>query len=127
MEISLALNGAKRRDLRLYEGDEVTLTVKVYQRDGDEEPIDPALVTGLSMTTVGPFDRSIPVGSVFTVPVGLCWRNWYTLKGAVNGVPTTLAMGWILGYGVPDRPYPWGNDYGWRWPYGPGNWGVIPW
>lgn len=127
MEISVALDGSKRRDLRLFEGDEIVLTVSVFAKDGDEEPIDPALVTDLQISTIGPFDGSIPVGSAFTVPAGLCWRNWYTLRGNVAGISTTLACGWILGYGEPATSYPWGNDYGWRWPYGPGNYGVIPW
>lgn len=126
MEIIVALNGAKRRDLRVYEGDQITLSVQVYRKDKDEEPIDPSLITDLAITTVGPFDGSIPVGTPFTIPGGLIWRNWYTLRGNVDGISTTLAMGWFLGYGQPDRPHPWGNDYGWRWPYGPGNFGVLP-
>lgn len=126
MEITVALDGAKRRDLRVYEGDQITLTVKVFRKDTDEEPINPALVTDLTISTVGPFDGTVPVGTPFTIPGGLVWRNWYTLRGTVDGVSTTLAYGWFLGYGMPERTVPWGNDYGWRWPFGPGNWGVLP-
>ena len=97
MKLSIALDGAKRRDIRLYEGDTDCLEVVVYAKDGDEEPIDAARITGLRMTTAGPFAGTLPVGVTFTVPTGLRGRNRFILTGLVNGVRTTLAYGRVLG------------------------------
>lgn len=123
MEISVALNGAKHRDMRLYAGDEDIITVVVYEKDGDETPINNARITNLKITTEGPYDGSLQVGVQFEVPNRLCGRNWFTLTGEIDGIRKTLAFGWILNYGQIAPGYPWGNDYGWR--YGPCNYG--PW
>lgn len=125
MLITVALNGSKRRDLRLFNGDQGTIVVQVYAADGDEDLIDPSLVTDLSIATLGFFNGTIPVGTEFAVPAGLRGRNWYTLYGTVNGLRTTLACGWLIGYdATDDGPFPRGNDYGFRWPYG--GWSQLP-
>lgn len=127
MQISVALDGAKRRDIRMYQGDTQQFDLVVYRKDGDEVPIDSSLITDARMHSCGPYDGVLPIGSSFVVHNDMRVRNWFTLTALVEGVRTTLAFGWLLGYGFEDHPYPWGNDYGWRWPYGPGNWGVAPW
>lgn len=124
MMIAVALDGSKRRDLKLYSGDTTLIEVSVYRKDGDEDPIADSELTDMTIKMCGPWDKELPVGTSFEVPKGLNIRNWYTLSALVSGVRTTLAFGWILPYGQWDRPYPWGNDYGWRWPFGPGNCGV---
>lgn len=117
MEIDIALNGSKRRDFELFAGDEVTITLSVYERDGDPLPINSARVTNISVTTAGFYTGTIPIGVQFTVSNEMGSRNWYTLSADIDGLRRTLAYGYILskytqgcGWGY---PYPAIWDYGW--------------
>lgn len=126
MQITVALDGAKRRDLKLFHGDGEQIEIVVYEKDADEVPLDPSVVTDLRIDTLGYFNGSIPVTSPFTVPDGIRGRNWFTLYGTVDGARRTLAFGIIEGYDASDSgPFPRGNDYGWRWPYGGNAWDWI--
>lgn len=114
MQISIALDGPRIRNLRMFAGDELTLSVVVYARDGDASPV---AVTNLSMSS-WPEDFTFPLGSQFVVPSDWPGRRWYRIRGEIAGVLTTLAYGWVLLEGG-DCTTTGGNDYGWRWPYGP--------
>lgn len=117
MNINIALDGPRRRDLKLFAGDEVTLNVVVYTHDGE---IAPVAVTALTLTTA-PSDFTLPIGSQFTVDSGWPGVRWYWLKGDIAGVTTTLAYGQIRICGGEWQSLS-GNDYGWHWPYGPYGW-----
>lgn len=117
MDIRVALNGTKRRNLELFAGDEVTLNVVVYAADGDTAPV---AVTNLALRT-WPDDLALPVGSQFTVTSDNPGRHWYRIQGDIAGVTTTLAYGVMIIRGG-EWESPGGNDYGWR-PWGPwGGW-----
>lgn len=90
--ISVALDGAKRRDIRLCQGDAVTLEAVVYAHDGDVLPI--AVDNQRFVTTSGA--PGFAYGSAFTVSSDSAGRNWYRLQGDIAGVTTTLAFGWIF-------------------------------
>ncbi|OUM01669.1 hypothetical protein [Variovorax sp. JS1663] len=113
MDIRVALNGTKRRNLELFALDEVTLNVTVYAADGDAAPV---AVTNLVMRT-WPDDFTVPVGQQFTVPDTCPGRRCYRLQGDIAGVATTLAYGVMRIRGGESEQLG-GNDYGWRWPYG---------
>ena len=115
MDIIVALDGLKRRNLKLFAGDEVTLNVVAYATDGSSTPL---AVTALALTTC-PDDLTIPVGVQFVVPDDACCpgRRSYSLKGDIAGVTTTLAYGVLEICGGTCEQLG-GNDYGWRWPYG---------
>lgn len=88
MDISVALDGGKERNLIFGAGDQATINLKVYAHDGDSTPI---VVTELRWSTGG--QALFPVGSQFTVPcVG---RTPYRIVGKVAGVLTTLVYGVI--------------------------------
>lgn len=93
MDVSVALDGSKERNLILSPGDEMTVSLTVYAHDGDTAPI---VVTNLQWSTGG--SALFPVGSQFTVPCGL-GRTPYRIVGDVNGVTTTLI------YGVIESPF----------------------
>jgi len=118
MNISVALDGSKRRDLVLFQGDSEEITVTVYDQDGDLTPTAQA-VTNLRISTCPDGSVSIPVATTFTVPDDFP-RGSYYLTADVAGARTTLA------YGVVRMPggccYDGGRfDYGgsWGWGYWP--------
>lgn len=90
--ISVALDGARRRDITLGQGEEVTLSVILYEHDGDTVPI---AVTDAAFV----MDDGAPgfaYGTPFTVGSDNAGRYWYRLQGDVAGARTTLAFGWIF-------------------------------
>lgn len=89
--ISVALDGAKRRDIRLCQGDDVTLTVVVYEHDGDIVPV--AVTDQAFVTTSGA--PGFAYGTPFTVGSDSVGRSWFRLVGDIAGVTTTLAWGYI--------------------------------
>lgn len=92
MQISVALDGARRRDIHLAQGDDVTLTVVVYAHDGDTVPIavtDQAFITASGAP-------GFAYGTPFAVSSDSVGRNWFRLVGDIAGVTTTLAWGWIF-------------------------------
>lgn len=92
MQIRVALDGARRRDVHLAQGDEVTLSAVVYEHDGDTVPI---AVTNLAfITTAGA--PGFAYGTPFTVSSDSVGRNWFRLVGDIAGVTTTLAWGYIF-------------------------------
>lgn len=114
MDISVALDGSKRRDLLLFQGDSEEITVTVYDQDGDLTPTAQT-VTDVRISTCPDGSVSIPVGSTFTVPDDFP-RGSYYLTAAINGERTTLAYGTLRIRG--DCCYGHG-----RWDYGgPGGW-----
>lgn len=121
MDISVALDGSRQRDLSFFTGDEQTLNLTVYAVDGDFEPIDPATITTPRILTCWGNGYTIPVGTEFTVPDRYCGRVPYRLVAEVAGVTTTLAYGTLntLGRGRGwcgrwDYGGPWGWGYAWQ-------------
>lgn len=115
MDIAVALDGSKRRDLLLYQGDSEQINVTVYAADGDTTPLT---ATNLTISTCPDGKVSFPVGSTFTVPDDFP-RGRYWLTATVNGKRTTIA------YGVLRAPGGCCYDGG-RWDYG-GSWGWGYW
>lgn len=112
MLINVALDGSKRRDLRLFQGDEVTITAVVYAKDGDTVPIVP---TGIRF--VWPESGGFTYGTEFVVSENSVGRNFYRLVGEVSGVTTTLAFGYIVVEGLTSgRPCGCPCDGYWRAP-----------
>lgn len=100
MQISVALDGSKRRDLSLFQGDEVTIEAVVYAEDGDVEPITPT-----DIRFVWPESGGFAYGESFVASEDRVGRTFYRLVGEVEGVTTTLAFGYLtvegLGSGWP--------------------------
>lgn len=121
--LSVALDRDRRRDMRLNSGDQDTINITVYAKDGDQTPL---VVTDLRLDSrpyVGSY--SLPVGSPFTVPDAYGGRRGYRITGLVGGARTTLAYGYLDVLDAPwgaRGPWPIGNDYGWGWGGGYG-WG----
>lgn len=112
MDLTVSLNGSKRRDIRLHYGDTETINVVVYADDADTGA--PALtVTDVNMTAQGDY-YTIPTGVPFTVADDYGHRSWYSIKGTIAGAVQTLAYGHLDIIGGPQ--YPSGTDYGF--PYG---------
>lgn len=88
MDITVALDGSKRRDLQLFQGDTATINVIVYEHDGDTEPITPS---GVRFVDTDGF----AYGEPFAVSEDRVGRSWYRIVGEVDGVTTTLAFGYV--------------------------------
>lgn len=89
MLISVALDGSKRRNITVFQGDTVTITVAVYEHDGDAEPI--AVTDARFVETSGNF----VYGEAFTVSSNDVGQHWFRLVGEIGGVTTTLAFGYL--------------------------------
>lgn len=113
MDIAVALDGSKRRDLVLYQGDSENITVTVYDKDGDSTP-SAKVVTSLALSTCPDGVVTIPVGSTFTVPQDFP-RGRYWLTANLDGVRTTLAYGVIR---IPGGCYCTGGRFDYGGPYG---------
>ena len=120
MEIAVALDSPRHRDLEFYEGDDAVLSITVYAKDGDTTPV---AVTDARIE-YGSRSNTITAGDAFTSH--FAWRTPYRALGTVGGKLTTLAHGlitspgWVecttgfLDYGmwvwgtppVPDTPTP---------------------
>jgi hypothetical protein len=112
-DITVALSRVNDRELLLNAGDEVTLNLTVYDKDGDETPTA-SVITNQALTAFGsPLLRTItiPVGSQFTVPDTYPQRMRYRLAADIDGVTTTLCRGYITTAGA-RGPLPW---FGWDW------------
>lgn len=92
MEIRVALDGARRRDLYLAQGDSETLTAVVYAHDGDTVPI--AVTDQVFITAEGA--PGFAYGTPFTVSSDSVGRTWFRLQGSIAGLPRTLAWGYIF-------------------------------
>lgn len=109
MELTVALDGEKKRDLRFFAGDDMSLTIVVYAHDGDVSPI---AVTNVRFAAA---DGSLPMGSEFVVPSNFFGRVPYRIVGEVADITTTLA------YGVMQTEGGWPSLFCWcagPWPYG---------
>lgn len=93
--ISVALDGSKRRDLQLFQGDAVTITLTVYAEDGDDTPFVPT-----NIRFVWPEQGGFAYGTQFTVSDDSVGRTFYRLVGEVDGATTTLAFGYITVEGL---------------------------
>jgi len=102
MDIVVALDGSKERNLSFAPGDQVTINLVVYAKDGDLEPIVP---TGFYWSTGG--GAFLPVGRQFSFP-GVN-RTPYSIAADINGARTTLV------YGIIEAPF--GCQWNWcdRW------------
>jgi hypothetical protein len=100
MQITVALDGPKQRDLVFYQGDTLSLSVLVYAHDGDSVPAE---VENARIVTDDYAEESFPVGSEFTVPYVCGRRVAYRLVADLFGVTYTLAYGHILQPGVHER------------------------
>lgn len=89
MQITVALDGSRRRDLTLFQGDTATIELVVHAVDGDDAPITPSGVRFLDT------DGGFAYGTPFGVSLDDVGRHWYRLVGEVDGVTTTLAYGYI--------------------------------
>lgn len=97
MQIAVALDGSKRRDLSFYPGDDLVLNLKAYAKDGDSEPIEVINSKFIHGYVLGP-----ELGAEFTVPEE-SGREPYKIIGDVSGQTTTLAFGWLIaGQGYPE-------------------------
>jgi hypothetical protein len=92
MDLTIALDGSKRRDLQLFQGDTVTITAVVYEHDGDADPL--ATVSGARFVDLD--GAGFVYGTPFGVSENDVGRRWYRLVGEVDGVTTTLAFGYII-------------------------------
>lgn len=119
MQVNIALDGPRQRNLKWFAGDEMTLSVVVYAVDGDLAPV---AVTNLVLTTA-PDESTYPIGSQFVVPTDWPGRRYYWIKGEIGGVLTTLAYGWLIIKGG-EWTRTGGGDYGWAWPF---NGWRFPW
>lgn len=109
MELTVALDGEKKRDLRFFAGDDMSLTIVVYAHDGD---INPITVTNVRFAAA---EGSLPMGSEFVVPLNFFGRVPYRIVGEVADITTTLA------YGVMQTEGGWPSLFCWcagPWPYG---------
>jgi hypothetical protein len=110
MEITVALDGEKKRDLRFFAGDDMSLTIVVYDHDGDVSPI---VVSNVRFAAA---DGSLPMDSEFVVPSNFFGRVPYRIVGEVEDITTTLA------YGVMQTEGGWPSLFCWcsgsPWPYG---------
>ncbi len=89
MDITVALDSPRRRDLEFYEGDDVTLNITVYALDGDTEALtvtDPYIEYGVNTSTQ---DAGVEFSAAF------CWRTPYKALGTIDGKRVTLAHGLI--------------------------------
>lgn len=112
MQLSVALDGSKRRDLSLFQGDDVTILLTVYAQDGDTVPITPT-----NIRFVWPEEGGFAYGVPFTVSEASVGRRWYRLVGEVDGATTTLAYGYIIVDGLTSGwPYGCPCDGYWRSP-----------
>lgn len=110
MNISVALDGTKKRDLQFFAGDDMSIVLTVYAHDGDVTPIT---VTNVRFAAAG---GSLPLDTEFTVPSNYIGRAAYRIIGDVDGITTTLvygvlqtACGWpLLCCGPFPGPYAWG-------------------
>jgi hypothetical protein len=87
MQISVALDGSKKRDLTFYSGDDLGLVLTVYEHDGDIVPIVP---TNIRFTSA---DNSFPYAEPFTVPENFLGRSAFRIVGDIDGITTTLVYG----------------------------------
>lgn len=108
MEIHVALDGSRRRDLSFFQGDEVTLTLVAYAHDGDSTPI---AVTNVRF--VAPESGGFAYGSQFVVSDANVGRSYYRLVGEIAGVTTTLAHGYITVEGEHGWPFGFPADGYW--------------
>lgn len=111
MEISVAIDGTKKRDLIFYQGDDLSIVLKVYAHDGDDTPI---VVENVRFDAPA---GTVPMGVPFTVPYNYIGRSPYRIVGDVAGITTTLAIGiiqtpggWpsVCCWGYGNFPFPWG-------------------
>ena len=107
VDLVIALDGARRRDLQFYAGDEVTISLTVYEHDGDAVPLT---VTTPMLTTSFIGGDAFPIGSPFAVSDKYPGRRWYRVVGDIAGNTTTICYG-LLEVFAPEM-YPSGSDYG---------------
>jgi hypothetical protein len=111
--ISVALDGSKRRDIRLCQGDEATLAAVVYEHDGDTSPV---AVTGARFVT-SEGAPSFAYGTEFVVPQDSVGRTWFRLVGEIDGMTTTLAWGYVFVEG---------ESQGWQYGMAPDGYWIDP-
>jgi hypothetical protein len=97
MNLSVALDGSKKRDITFYSGDDLGLVLTVYAHDGDVVAITPTNIRFASA------DSSYPYADPFTVPENFIGRSAYRIIGDVDGVTTTLVYGVLT------------TQFGWPW------------
>jgi hypothetical protein len=110
MQITVALDGEKKRDLRFFAGDDMSLTIVVYAHDGDTSPIT---VTNVRFAAA---DGELPMDSEFVVPSNFFGRVNYRIVGEVEDITTTLCYGVMQTEG--EWPTLFCGCYGSPWPYG---------
>lgn len=119
MLIAVALDSPRDRDLAFYRGDRVTIELLVYERDGNETPIDAMRITNARFVFSPGAGVTFLVGTAFTVPDDCApWRAPYRLVAEIDGNTTTLCAGLIRI--KPESAWScwgWRNDYGWMWPW----------
>lgn len=125
MDIRIALDGSRHRNLSLNAGDDQILNVIVYAKDTDPLPMDPTLVTDVKLRLFGPASQALLTATPFVVSPSMGPRNTYSIQATVNGLVTTIAYGVItlhgaLFFNTGNLSY---SDYGWIWPY----YGIAPW
>jgi len=92
MIITVALDGSKERNLSFASGDDVSISLVVYEHDGDTTPI--TATDFMWKTGAGGY---APVGQTFSFPC--VNRTPYSISALVNGARTTLV------YGIIEAPF----------------------
>jgi hypothetical protein len=90
MELSVALDSPRRRDLNFFDGDQSAISITVYRNDGDVAPLT---VTNVALKWSDWGDYSL--GLITTFTAGFDRRSPYSIVGSVDGLVTTLAYGLI--------------------------------
>jgi hypothetical protein len=90
MQIAVALDGSKRRDITLFQGDTVSIELVVYAEDGDDTPIVPTGIRFVDLNGAG-----FVYGTPFGVSENDVGRHWYRLVGEIDGATATLAFGYL--------------------------------
>lgn len=114
--LSIALDSPRQRDITLYAGDDASIDVVVYAKDGDRTPL--TTVTDVAVTYApGPSGQNSLNVAGFSAD--FYYRTRYTMTANVAGKRTTLAHGLLISPDFID-PVCGFCDYGW-WV-----WGVQP-
>lgn len=89
MQITVALDGSKVRNLTVSPGDEITINLTVYEHDGDTSSL--AYTNPEIAVNDG---NSYPVSTEFSVPLDV-GRTPYRLTVEIDGDTTTVAYGYL--------------------------------
>jgi hypothetical protein len=88
MDVSVALDSNRRRNLEFFDQDDTEIVLTVYEHDGDDEPI------AISDAIINYGNSGMAVGGTFSASFEN--RERYTITGYIAGKRTTLAYGLLI-------------------------------